>query len=540
MTDEFDAVVAGAGFAGLRAARDLAEAGRSVLVLEARDRPGGRAWTRPFAGSGPMVEIGGSWFAPGHAEVQAELARYGLATRTYGAPSCVRWRTGGELRDGLPVPFAELAALDAALVAIAADAAELAAGTFGARGSLSCADYLRRLGAPPATREFLSAWWVMIGGTDPERGAVVDALAAIAAHGGPTGLLTALRYAPAEGWSTLAARMAETAGLELRYGAEVRSVRQDDSGVHVGLADGSSWRAARVVLAVPVNTLPGVGFEPALPGATAEALGSNAGRGRKVWLRARGVPAGVLAAGAGEGLHWLYADRALDDGDVLLIGFGYEDPAFDPGGACRRRARAPRVLPGCAAGGIRPSRLDRRPLLARHLGNRGRRTRGSADGRALPAAREDRVRDLGRGRCGAGLDRGRTAGGRGCGALGAGDRPELLRACLSRACGSGEWRGLSGARSARGSIRTISQGSIVFQATLDAARHHALLRRGLSHAVASELLLVDLDAEPGPHRNLHASVGELEARGQHVECVVRFRDGVLAVGAPRHRRDHLQ
>ena len=57
------------GFAGLRAARDLADAGRSVLVLEARDRPGGRTWTRPFAGSGPPVEVGGSWFAPEHAEV---------------------------------------------------------------------------------------------------------------------------------------------------------------------------------------------------------------------------------------------------------------------------------------------------------------------------------------------------------------------------------------------------------------------------------------------------------------------------------------
>ncbi|MDP9258085.1 MAG: FAD-dependent oxidoreductase, partial [Actinomycetota bacterium] len=50
-----------------------------------------------------------------------------------------------------------------------------------------------------------------------------------------------------------------------------------------------------------------------------------------VWLRARGVPAGVLAAGAGEGLYWLYGDRTLEDGDVLLIGFGYEDPGFDPG-----------------------------------------------------------------------------------------------------------------------------------------------------------------------------------------------------------------
>lgn len=331
MSAEVDTIVAGAGFAGLRAARDLADAGRSVLVLEARDRLGGRTWTRPFAGSGPPVEIGGSWFAPEHAEVRAELARYGLATRTYGAPSCVRWRTGGELRDGLPVPFGELAALDAALVAIAADAAALEAGTLGERSSLSCAEYLRRLGAPSATLEFLSAWWVMIGGTHPERGAVVDALAAIAAHGGPTGLLTALRHAPVEGWSTLAECMAQAAGLVVRHGAEVRSVRQDDAGVEVALADGSSCRAARAVLALPVNTLPAIGFEPALPGGTAEALGTNAGRGIKLWLRARGVPDGVLAAGAGEGLHWLYADRALEGGDVLLIGFGYEDPAFDPG-----------------------------------------------------------------------------------------------------------------------------------------------------------------------------------------------------------------
>jgi monoamine oxidase len=330
MTREPDAIVAGAGLAGLRAARDLAEAGRSVLVLEARDRPGGRTWTRPFAGSGPMVELGGSWFAPGHTEARAELARYGLATRTYDAPSAVRWRTGGELRDGLPVPYGELGELEAALAAIAADAAALRAGTLGERGSLSCADYLGQLGPPAATREFLAAWWVMIGGTDPERGAVVDALGAIASHGGPSGLLTALRHAPVEGWSTLAGRMAATQGLQVRYGAEVRSVGQDGSGVELALGDGSSWRAARAVLALPVNALPGIAFRPALPVATTEALGTNAGRAHKVWLRARGVPGGVLAAGAGEGLDWLYADRTLDDGDVLLIGFGYEQAAFDP------------------------------------------------------------------------------------------------------------------------------------------------------------------------------------------------------------------
>jgi monoamine oxidase len=338
MSDLLDVVVAGAGFAGLRAARDLADAGRSVLVLEARQRPGGRTWTRAFAGSGPPVEIGGSWFAREHAEVAAELARYGLGTRTYGAPSAVRWRTGGEVRAGLPVPFDELGVLQAALAAIAGDAAALRAGTLGARGSLSCSAYLAELGAPRATREWLTSWWVMIAGSDPERGAVVDALSAIASHGGPAGLLTALRHAPAEGWSTLAERMASS--VEVLYGAELRSVRQDGHGVELALADGATRRAARAVLALPVNTLPGVAFEPALPAGTAEALGANAGRAHKVWMRVRGVPAGVLASGAGEGLDWLYADRTLPDGDGLLLGFGYDDGAFDPG----QRAAVERAL----------------------------------------------------------------------------------------------------------------------------------------------------------------------------------------------------
>ena len=338
MTPAADVIVAGAGFAGLRAPRDLAAAGRSVVVLEARDRPGGRTWTRPCAGTGPAVEVGGSWFAPEHGEVRDELARHGVATRTYGAPAAVRWRTGGELRSGLPVPFEELGALDAALSAIAADAASLAAGTLGDVGSLSCAAYLRRLGVPAATRDFLAAWWVMIGGTDPELGAVVDALAAIAGHGGPSSLLTALRHAPAAGWSSLAERMAE--GLDVRYGAEVRAVRQDGSGVELALAGGTALRAARAVLALPVNALPALAFSPALPALTAEACGANAGRAHKLWLRARGVPAGVLAAGAGAGLHWLYADRVLPGGDVLLLGFGYEQAGFDPGA----RADAERAL----------------------------------------------------------------------------------------------------------------------------------------------------------------------------------------------------
>jgi monoamine oxidase len=61
MIDEYEIVVVGAGVAGLAAARALATAGRRVALVEARDRVGGRIFTRDVAarGSGPMrVELG--------------------------------------------------------------------------------------------------------------------------------------------------------------------------------------------------------------------------------------------------------------------------------------------------------------------------------------------------------------------------------------------------------------------------------------------------------------------------------------------------
>ena len=71
-------VVVGAGPAGLTAARALVAAGRTVAVLEARDRVGGRTWSRTVEGA--FLELGGQWISPDQTELLALVDELGLGT----------------------------------------------------------------------------------------------------------------------------------------------------------------------------------------------------------------------------------------------------------------------------------------------------------------------------------------------------------------------------------------------------------------------------------------------------------------------------
>lgn len=74
-----DVCVVGAGFAGLTAALRLHQNGKSVVVLEARDRVGGRVWTQNLSDGSP-VDRGGAWLAPRHDAAFALAGEFGVST----------------------------------------------------------------------------------------------------------------------------------------------------------------------------------------------------------------------------------------------------------------------------------------------------------------------------------------------------------------------------------------------------------------------------------------------------------------------------
>src|SRR4051794_41981110 len=76
---EVDVAVVGAGLAGLVAARDLTAAGRSGVVLEARDGAGGRTLNQEI-GDGKVVEMGGQWIGPTQDRIAALARSLDVAT----------------------------------------------------------------------------------------------------------------------------------------------------------------------------------------------------------------------------------------------------------------------------------------------------------------------------------------------------------------------------------------------------------------------------------------------------------------------------
>ncbi|MCP2274478.1 Monoamine oxidase [Nocardia amikacinitolerans] len=332
---DYDTVVIGGGFAGVRACRDLSEQGYSVLLLEARDRLGGRTWSKHskvgvFEGT---VELGGQWVWPDRqVNMMAEIKRYGLTLTRSATPESYPSYVAGVHNPGpLPVPLEDIYDFERAAFALLTDAHRISPGIPLDQQNVGDLDipygqYLDALGVSPATRGWFTFFGSVFTARYPEEISALGPLTFIAQM--EHSLIRAwgiLDEYLVEGTGALIGAMASDSHADIRFETPVANVTQNADGVTVTTAAGNVFTARTAVVATPLATWADIDFDPPLSEAK-----SSASRERhmaypvKVLMQVNNAPRFpyLLADpdNAG-GAILLVAEQELDQGGQMMTGF---------------------------------------------------------------------------------------------------------------------------------------------------------------------------------------------------------------------------
>ncbi|MFE9443139.1 flavin monoamine oxidase family protein [Streptomyces sp. NPDC006602] len=289
-TRDVEVAVVGGGLAGLTAARDLVAAGRTVAVLEARDRVGGRVVNLPL-GNGQVTEGGGEFIGPTQDRIKALADSLGVATfPTYNTGKNLLYKDGKKTAyatDGLlgAVPPVDVAGLaNAAIVQAslddmakqvpldapwsAAKAAEWDKQTF--------ESWLNANAVVPSAKFLLDVACTSIFSAQPRELSLLFVLFYIAAAGNESAPGTLERLTETAGGAQesrfvggsqqVPVRLAATLGDRVVLNAPVRSITRSGT-KYVVTADGVTVTARRVVVALPPPLAARITYDPLLPAA---------------------------------------------------------------------------------------------------------------------------------------------------------------------------------------------------------------------------------------------------------------------------------
>jgi len=282
-----DVIVVGAGLAGLSAARAIAAAGRSVVVLEARERVGGRTWNRPLTG-GSYIDAGAEFVGPTQDRIKALAQAVGVDTfPTYNTGNNVYWKDGTRLTypatgpTGVAPPdpafLPDIAQIVQRLNTMAqqvdvnapwdaAEAVEWDSQTF--------YTWLKANEANPEFMRLAATATDAIFGQEPRDLSLLYVLFYLAASGDETHPGTFERnFQTAEGAQEerfirgsqqISLNVAAELGSNVVLNAHVRQISQDAKGVKVQL-DKGRLSAKQVIVAVPPALTARIDYEPLLP-----------------------------------------------------------------------------------------------------------------------------------------------------------------------------------------------------------------------------------------------------------------------------------
>lgn len=350
----YDVIVIGAGFAGVTAARELRAAGLSPLILEARNRIGGRTWTTSFAGK--QVELGGQWLYPTQVNANRELNRYGISLLPpeIGPDQAFYPTPNGQAAFDIGTATTHYNSLMAMLFADSQQLFPRPYEPLAARSAVSQADALSlrtKINSLPITAQdkmWLLSTAASYSGGSSDRGGYTSMAQwwALAGHT-PQGWESLTAYRPVGGMVALLTRILNDAAAQLVLNAPVTKIVASGSSVTV-TAGNATYTAPRIVVAVPANVWRTISFTPGLP--SAHAAATRAGLGvpnvTKLWMRVAGSSARALTNGAeGEQISLILPQNELSGGDILAVGFS-ENPSLDVTNLSQVQVAAQRVAPG--------------------------------------------------------------------------------------------------------------------------------------------------------------------------------------------------
>jgi monoamine oxidase len=278
VTATTDVVVVGAGLAGLVAARDLVAAGAEVVVLEARDRVGGRTLTLPAA-DGTPIDHGGQWIGPTQDRIAAVAASLGVTTYpTWDRGLHIEFRDGQAHRFDGRLPASDpgtavamglaIRELDAMAATVPPEAPWTADQAL-AWDSQTVESWLQARVTAEGARTWLRTAVRSTLAAEAGEVSLLHTLFFIRSAGGFAQLIETDGGAQErrfhQGAQAISIRLAEALGERVALGAPASVVRHDQGGVVVE-ADGRTVAAERAILAIPPALAGRLSYRPALPG----------------------------------------------------------------------------------------------------------------------------------------------------------------------------------------------------------------------------------------------------------------------------------
>ncbi|GIJ87054.1 hypothetical protein Asppvi_005956 [Aspergillus pseudoviridinutans] len=321
----FDVAVIGAGMAGITAARDLSMKGFSVVLLEARDRVGGRTYLEQALGD--SIELGGAYVHWTQPHVWHELQKHGIGILPPLSTSKAYWLADGNMHSGTEQEYYDV--LDPAMAQLFADARArfplpwmINAVENSDMECETIEDRINSLGLDSYHRDVLDSALAGVVHNHKVHG-IAQLLHCVATYFGDYKAFfeTASFWAIDGGTKRLIDAILSESTAELRLSTPVSAIQDRGSQVSITTRAGQRILARAAIVAVPVNTLGDIKISPSLPHpASTMVAEKNPVMASKIWARVRGEIE-PFTGFAPVGKHPLNAVRTerYHDGDTLIM-----------------------------------------------------------------------------------------------------------------------------------------------------------------------------------------------------------------------------